>query len=98
MDKETMLDDQIHIIITIPKSTASLKISATMIDSDGKTSEAYSIMTPDDIRTARQGFLDNVEGGDDFDAVYTLTEKGKEMYDKLANGDATWDDLLEKYF
>lgn len=98
MNENAMLEEQIHIIITIPKNAASIEITATMIGDDGIPFRANTVMKPEDIRTARQDFLDNVEGGDDFDAVYTLTEKGREIYEQLANGDATCEDLLEKYF
>ena len=36
-----------------------------------------------EIADARQDFLDNVEDGDDYDAIYTLTEEGERYLDSL---------------
>ena len=67
----------INIIVKVPENTVACKFTATMITDDGKLQDAEMTMNATDFRQARQDFLDNVEGGDDYDAVYTLTEKAK---------------------
>lgn len=72
----------INIIVKVPKETVACRFMAKLLQ-DGKLVEAHMEMTPEEFRQARQDFLDNVEGGDDFDKVYRLTEEGKAYVDKL---------------
>lgn len=72
----------INIIVKVPKDTVACRFIAKMLQ-DGKLIEAHMDMSPEEFRQARQDFLDNVEGGDDFDKVWVLTEEGKAAADKL---------------
>ena len=76
----------INIIVKVPKDTVACRFIAKMLQ-DGKLIEAHMEMTPEEFRQARQDFLDNVEGGDDFDKVYRLTEEGKAYVEKLMGAD-----------
>lgn len=66
----------IHIIVQVPKDTVSVSFTAKLIQ-DGKLVDARMEMGPEEYRKARQDFLDNVDGGDEYDAVYTLTDEFK---------------------
>lgn len=91
MDKEISYDDMINIILKIPKDTVALKIKAH-IYRDGAIEEAESSIGVDEVRQARQDFLDNVEAGDEYDAVYKLTEKGKAYLEELKkNGELPYE-------
>lgn len=67
----------INIIVKVPENTVACKFTATMITDDGKLQDAEMTMNATEFRQARQDFLDNVEGGDDFDKMWVLTEKAK---------------------
>jgi hypothetical protein len=67
----------INIIVKVPENTVACKFTATMITDDGKLQDAEMKMNATEFRQARQDFLENVDGGDDYDAMYTLTEKAK---------------------
>lgn len=66
----------INIIVKVPKDTVACRFIAKMLQ-DGKLIEAHMDMSPEEFRQARQDFLDNVEGGDDYDKVWVLTDKAK---------------------
>lgn len=85
-EKEIPDEDFIHIILPVPKDTVTVSVTAKMIQ-NGKLIEAKMDMTPEDFRQLRQDFLDNVEGGDEYDDVYTLTDIGKEIADQILGGD-----------
>lgn len=74
---ELITEELINIIVKVPQNTITCKFAATMIMDDGKLQEAYMKMNAAEFRQARQDFLDNVEGGDEYDRVYVLTEKAK---------------------
>lgn len=83
MEMQQELDcELINIIVKVPKETVACRFMAKLLQ-DGKLIEAHMDMSPEEFRQARQDFLDNVEGGDDFDKVYRLTEEGKAYVDKL---------------
>ena len=67
----------INIIVKVPENTVACKFTATMIADDGKLQDAEMKMNATEFRQARQDFLDNVEGGDDYDKVWVLTDKAK---------------------
>jgi hypothetical protein len=85
-EKEIPDEDFIHIILPVPKDTVTVSVTAKMIQ-NGKLIEAKMDMTPEDFRQLRQDFLDNVEDGDEYDKVWSLTEKGKEYVERLLRGD-----------
>ena len=64
-----------NIILDIPDSTFHMDVVAKMIDDDESTKIVTARLGLADIRRMRQDFLDNVEGGDDYNAVYTLSEQ-----------------------
>lgn len=78
----------IHIIVQVPEDTVSVSIDAKLLQ-NGKLVTAHMDMSAEEFRQARQDFLDNVDGGDDYDAVvYALTEEGRKYAEKLIGGDA----------
>lgn len=86
--------DEIHIIIRMPSETVRLEATAFVMDEDGKLHEAVMTLSPSDIREARQDFLNNVELGDDFDTVLTLTDKGKTLLRHMDTDEVgDWDSI-----
>ena len=79
-------EDFIHIILPVPKDTVTVSVTAKMIQ-NGKLIEAKMDMTPENFRQLRQDFLDEVDGGDEYDGVYTLTDIGQEIVDQILGGD-----------
>ena len=76
---ENELDTElIHIIVQVPKAAVTVSFDAKLIQ-NGKLVEAHMDMTPEEFRQARQDFLDNVEAGDEYDVVWTLTDEAKKM-------------------
>ena len=75
--------EQYHIIVNIPKNTVKLRLEAKFLDESDEIKTAHIDMNVNDIYEARRDFLDNVEDGDDYDAVYRITEKGKEYLRQL---------------
>ena len=83
MELQQELDcELINIIVKVPKETVTCGFTAKLL-MNGELKEAHMEMTPEEFRQARQDFLDNVEGGDDYDKMWVLTEKGKAEVDKL---------------
>lgn len=75
--------ETIGIIVRIPKNTARLQLAASFLDEDGTPQTLRRVMDVSDIRDARNDFIDNVEAGDDYDAVYVVTDKGLRWLDEL---------------
>lgn len=74
---------EVNIILRIPENAASLEVSASLVDVNGKLVKVKKKLSVQDIFKARQDFLDNVEDGDDYDARYVLTEEGKAYLEEL---------------
>lgn len=74
--------DEINIIVKIPKDAARITINAVVLDNDGSPLGVSKTLNPEDIRQARQDFLDNVEDGDDYDALVVLTDAGREWLEQ----------------
>lgn len=72
----------IHIIVQVPKDTVTVSFDAKLLQ-NGKLVTAHMDMSAEEFRQARQDFLDNKYGGDDYDAVYALTEEGRKYAEKL---------------
>ena len=72
----------IHIILQVPKDTVSISVDAKLLI-NGKLETAFMDMTPEEFRQARQDFLDNVEAGDEYDGIYTITEEGEAFLERL---------------
>ena len=66
-----------HIILDIPENTYKLKITAMCLEGN-EEHKMKAVLGPDALYHARMDFLDYV-GDDDYDAIYMLTDKGKEM-------------------
>ena len=77
--------EMINIIMKIPKNTVMIETEVTAMKDDGNMFTATNIMTVGDIFEARKDFLDNVEAGDDYDAVYELTEKGRKFLEAMTD-------------
>lgn len=75
--------DIINIIVKVPANTVGLTLTAKTIGKGDEIHEYRSEMALSDVFEARNDFLDNVECGDDYDAVYTLTEKGRQMVEAM---------------
>lgn len=75
--------DEINVIMKIPKDAARIDITAYIIDDNGDVSKVSKTMKASDIYEMRKDFLDNVEGGDDYDARYVITEEGLEFLEQL---------------
>ena len=74
--------DEINIIVKIPKDAARITINAVVLDDDGSPLGVSKTLNPEDIRQARQDFLDNVEDGDDYDSLVVLTDAGREWLEQ----------------
>ena len=76
MVQQELDTELIHIIVQVPEDTVAVSFDAKLIQ-NGELVTAHMDMSAEEFRQARQDFLDNVDGGDDYDAVYTLSEKAK---------------------
>lgn len=78
--------DEMPIIVKIPKDAALVELNITMLDEHGDLMRVQRCLSASEIRECRQDFLDNVEFGDDYDAMYTLTDEGRAYAEKLLRG------------
>ena len=79
---EVQLEDM-GVILRIPKEAVRLEMTVLILDEDGNLQKVCAEFSANDIREARQAFLDNVEMGDDYDAVWQLTEKGRRQLEEM---------------
>ena len=79
---EVQLEDM-GVILRIPKEAVRLELTVKLLDEDGVLREVVAEFSASDIREARQAFLDNVEFGDDYDAMWQLTEKGRRQLEEM---------------
>lgn len=79
--------EMMNVILKIPKNAARLKIIVHLFDEDGEAMEVKSTMEASGIFDARKDFLDNVEDGDEYDAMYVLTNSGRELLAAIERGD-----------
>ena len=77
--------EEMNIIIKVPKDALKVTIKVQVPGYDGEIIKAKKKLLKTDIDAARKDFLDNVEDGDDFNAKYVVTEKGKEYLKQLQN-------------
>lgn len=79
-----ILEADMGIIMKIPKESVSMSVSVEIIDSDTDKKKSGSVeFTKEDIDEMRKDFLENVEFGDEYDAVYMLTNKGAKLLNSL---------------
>ena len=79
---EIQIEDM-GVIIRIPKEAVRLEITVLILDEDGNLQKVCAEFSASDIREARQAFLDNVEFGDDYYAMWQLTEKGRRQLEEM---------------
>lgn len=79
--------EEMNVILKIPANAARLEMTVHMFDDEGEAMKVHTCIDASMIRDARQAFLDNVEFGDDYDAKFVLTEKGREWLDAIDRGD-----------
>lgn len=77
----TITLDNHPIIIRIPKGAVALELTASIIV-NGQLQKVTAKFDNNDIFQFRKDFMDYV-GDDDFDAVYTLTDEGRNYLEKL---------------
>ena len=78
--------EQINIILQIPKNTAKLKIEAVIVDDDNQAHIVTRTLSTQEVFDARKDFTDWVDE-EEYGAVYTLTDSGREYLDSMENGD-----------
>lgn len=71
------IEANMGIITKIPEGAASIRMEIGLVDTSGVKRKCIAQFNKDDIDSMRQDFLDNVEFGDDYDAVYILTDKAE---------------------
>lgn len=71
-----------HVILEIPNAAYHLDIVAKTIDDEENSQIITTRMGLADIRQARQDFLENVAAGDEYNAVWGITQKGLESIEK----------------
>lgn len=79
--------EQINVILQIPKNTAKLKIEAVIVDDDNQAHIVTRTLSTQEVFDARKDFTDWVDE-EEYGAVYTLTDLGREYLDSIKNGDA----------
>ena len=76
--------DEYNLIIKIPRESIKLEIKAVFLDDNDELTTVYKTLKLCDIQEARKDFLENVEDGDDYDARYVLTDKGREWLEEYS--------------
>ncbi|MBO5570565.1 MAG: hypothetical protein J6A79_16770 [Clostridia bacterium] len=87
MAKKKYIDlEEMNIILRIPKEAVGLTLKAQLVGKDGKLMKVVRKLSVTDIHTARTDFLENVPDGDDYDAMFMLTDEGKASLDEIVKG------------
>ena len=76
-------EKEMGIILKIPVNAITMSITVNFIDGDGEVKQQIAEFDHSDIIDFRKDFLDNVELGDDYDALYALPEQGNEYLKSL---------------
>lgn len=88
-DEEIVELESSYIALEIPSSTLEVEITAK-VWLDGEMKEARRKMSFDEVREAIKeaeiGYIPS-------DATFTLTEKGKELFEDVKNGKIEWCDV-----
>ena len=85
-EKKTIELEEMNVILRIPVSSASVTVTAMVIDENDELVKVCRRFSAEDIRAARQVFLDNVEDGDDYDARFVITDEGMGYLEQLKEG------------
>ena len=75
--------EEVNVILRIPKEAVSVEITAGILDETGRLCKVGKKLSVSEIRDARQAFLDYVDGGDDYDAKFVITEEGRRDLESL---------------
>ena len=70
--------EEYNLIIKVPRESIKLEIKAVFLDDNDEMTTVCKTLKLCDIQEARKDFLENVEYGDDYDASYVITDKGRE--------------------
>lgn len=82
MDNKKYVElDEMDIMLRVPAGACALELTAIMMDENHKTYEVSRVITPAELFRAREDFLKYI--GDDYDATYFITEKGKKWLEEL---------------
>lgn len=82
-DQKTVELEEMPIILKIPKDSVAIELISTMLNENGDLMRVSRKISVSEIHQYRQDFLDNVEFGDDYDAVYALAEEGRAHIENL---------------
>lgn len=82
MAREVELEEM-HIIIKVPKDALKVTVKVQVPGYDGEVMKVKKKLLKTDLDKARKDFLDNVEGGDDYDAKFVITEKGAKFLEEI---------------
>ena len=74
---------EMGILLKVPVNTITMSITVRLINSDGEVEQQVAEFDHSNIIDFRKDFLDNVELGDDYDALYAFTEQGNEYLKSL---------------
>ena len=85
-EKEIIELEEMNVILRIPVSAASVTVIALLIDENDEPVKVTRRLSAEEIRSARQVFLDNVTDGDDYDARFVITDEGKDYLELLKEG------------
>lgn len=78
--------EEVNIILKIPAEAFALVVEGTILGKKGKPQKVEKKLNLEEIREARQAFVDNI--GDDYDAKYVITEEGRRYLDSLQREEA----------
>lgn len=84
--KKNIEPEEMNIFLRIPKEAVALEVTASLPDADGKVMKVGTKLSASDIHDRRRDFLDNVEDGDEYDALYVLTDEGREYLEQIRKG------------
>lgn len=81
---DTIELEQINVIVKIPKNTMRMTLHCAVLPDDSDyLINVENRLDHDAIVQARQDFLDNVDGGDDYDGRFVITDKGREWLEQM---------------
>lgn len=76
------------IIMQVPEGAINAELKLAVMDADLTVHEEKQHMARRDIKNARAQFLQYIPDGDDYDAVYVLTDEGRALVEKQEESDA----------
>lgn len=79
--------DNQAIILQVPEGSISAELTLTVMDDDLTVHEERQHMMRRDIKNARAQFLRYIPDGDEYDAVYMLTDEGRAMLEAMGRNE-----------